>query len=223
MRHGLHRLLGADGYLTLAVSNLVIIATCGLSWLWQVARVHRVASLAPANRAKVEVAVVLGFRLHENHVCPEFAMRLDRARSLYVRGIARRILVVGGRMGHSRLSEAEAGRLYLAARGIPDEAILREEYSRHTLENLRYARAAIEGCGERGFLLITSRYHLARSAALAQGLGLRPTLCPAEDRLGLDILTFLRLCREAWFLHWYVVGRAWARLTGDHRSLARIS
>ncbi|MFO1154422.1 MAG: YdcF family protein [Rhodospirillales bacterium] len=222
MRPGLYRLVGADGCLTLVLSNLVIITTCGLSWFWQLRRIYRVArsDVAPA---KAEMAVVLGFQLDNDRVRDEFARRLERARTLYLLGMTERILVVGGRTGSGRLSEAAAGSHYLVDRHVPEGAILTEEHSRHTLENLRHARASMEGNDHRAFLLITSRYHLARSISLAEGLGLRPIPCPAEDRLDHDLLTLLRLCHEAWFLHWYIVGRSWTRFIGARRSLARIT
>jgi uncharacterized SAM-binding protein YcdF (DUF218 family) len=223
MQRGLHQLVGADGYLTLGMSSVVIVATCGISWLWQLIRVLRLARLPFAAPAKAEVGVVLGFRLDEDRVCRNYAMRLERARALYFKGIIQRVLIVGGRISCGTMSEAEAGRVYLKARNMPDEAILMEEHSRHTLENLRHTRTIMKSHENRKFLLITSRYHLARAAALAEGLGLRPTLCPAEERLGDDLLTLFCLCREACFLHWYVVGRAWVQLTGTRRSLARIS
>ena len=144
MRRGLFRLVGADGLFTLVLSNVVIVATGGISWLWQLALVHRIARAAPAASAQADVAVVLGFRLNGDGVCREFEARLDRARAIFRRGGVRRILIVGGRTGRSGTSEAEAGRLYLTARKVPDAVILREEYSRHTLENLRHARLTLE-------------------------------------------------------------------------------
>ncbi len=222
MRRDLVGLVGADGYLTLVLSNLVIVATGGISWLWEIRRVISVARRASTSPS-AEVAVVLGFRLNEDRVSREFATRLERARALYAGGMVHRILIAGGNTGRGRVSEAEAGRHYLTARHVPDDVISSEVYSRHTLENLRHVRASLQNHPDRRFLLITSRYHLARCRDLAKGLGLKPILCPAEDRLGGDLTTVLRICLEAWFLHWYVVGRAWAQWTGTRRSLARIS
>ncbi len=72
-------------------------------------------------------------------------------------------------------------------------------------------------------MLVTSRYHLARSQALARGLNLQPVLCAAEERLRLNPLTLWRLGLEAWYLHWYEVGKTWSRWTGNRHSLARIT
>ncbi len=72
-------------------------------------------------------------------------------------------------------------------------------------------------------MLVTSRYHLARSETLARGLDLRPVLCAAEERLRHDPLTFWRLGLEAYYLHSYAAGKTWSRWTGNRHSLARIT
>ena len=72
-------------------------------------------------------------------------------------------------------------------------------------------------------VLVSRRYHLARAQALARGLGLQPVLCAAEERLGRDPWTCWRLVLEAYYLHWYAVGKTWSRWTGNRHSLARIT
>jgi Uncharacterized conserved protein len=222
LRRGLGEIVGGDGLLTLVLSNVVILATAGVSLFVQLARVHRVARATLDGATSAELAIVLGFRLRWNGVCPEYARRLERARRLLADRRVRRILIVGGRTGTAAASEADAGRRFLADCGVPSESILLEEQSRHTLENLRHARAALN-LGTTRFVLITSRYHLARSVTLAEGLDLRPLPCAAEERLTYDPSTLFRLAREAYFLHWYHVGKTWSQWTGNTKSMARIS
>ena len=64
---------------------------------------------------------------------------------------------------------------------------------------------------------------LARSQALARGLDLRPVPCAAEERLRHNLMTLWRLAMEAYYLHWYVVGKTWTRWTSNRHSLARIT
>lgn len=219
----LRRMVGADGLVTLALSSLVIVATAGMTLAWALREVHQAARSAPPLPPSADTALVLGFRLHGQAVSPEFAGRLARASRLYQRGYIRRILVLGGRTDRAGpLSEAEQGRRFLIGRGLPAEAVLVEEDSVHTLENLRNARAKLKS-GSAPVILVTSRYHLARSLAMAAGFGLKPVPCPAEDRLAHTPGTLLRLIREAFFLHWYRVGSTWSRWTGNASSLARIS
>lgn len=222
MRRDLAEIVGADGFLTLVLSNLVILATAGCSWLWQLACVHRVARDATDTAPPTDLAMVLGYRLRRNEVTAEYASRLNRARALLATERVRRVLIVGGRTGGADTSEAEAGQRFLVARGAAPEAILLEQHSRHTLENLHHARTALN-LNRVVFVLITSRYHLARSLALARGLDLRPVPCAAEPRLAYNVATAFKLAQEAYFLHWYHVGKTWSRWTGSSKSLARIS
>lgn len=219
------RMVGADGLATLLLSNLVILTSAGISLAWVLRAVYRTARNTPPLPAAADTALVLGFRLQNRAVSPEFAGRLLRASALYQRRRIGRILVLGGRTGRETdLSEGGQGRRFLIGCGVPAARILVEEDSVHTLENLRNARAKLgETIAKSPVILVTSRYHLARSLAMAAGFGLKPVPCPAEDRLSHAPGTLLRLIREAWFLHWYHVGSAWSRWTGNARSLARIS
>jgi uncharacterized SAM-binding protein YcdF (DUF218 family) len=216
------QMMGGDGLVTLLLSNLLIVATLGLSWLWQCGRVYRIARDAPTDGVDGDLIMVLGRRLRRDQVSAEYAARLDRARHLYRQGGPRQILIVGGHTRGNRTSEAEQGRAYLQRGGVPAEQLLTEDRSRHTLENLHHARQTLGPRRQAPLVLVTSRYHLARSQVLAQGLGLQPRLCAAEARLGHDPGTWLRLLREAYYLHWYAVGKTWSRWTGNAASLARI-
>ncbi|WP_142524378.1 YdcF family protein, partial [Methylacidimicrobium cyclopophantes] len=119
-------------------------------------------------------------------------------------------------------SEAAVGARYLMARGVPESALVREERSRHTLENLRFHRSAARPEGLHT-ALVTSRLHLARSSALASGLRIPHQLCAAEELWSLSPREIPRLLAEAFFLHWYWVGRNYARWTGNRRMLEPIS
>jgi uncharacterized SAM-binding protein YcdF (DUF218 family) len=214
--------MGRDGLAMLALSNLLLVATGGLSGLWWLYRVWRIARDAPSAGVDGDWVVVLGARLIHDQVAPGYARRLRRAAALYQADPRRRILLVGGPTGGS-VSEAERGREFLRGLGIPASRLFGEDQSLNTLENLRQARRLLGEDRERPFILVSSRYHLARGLALARGLGLQPRPCAAEERLRLDPLTCGRLAREAWYLHWYAVGKTWSRWTGNRHSLARIT
>ena len=206
----------------LALSNLVLLATAGLSGLWTLYRVWRIARDTPFAGVKGDWIVVLGARLLHDQIAPGYARRLHRAAALHHVDPRRRILLVGGHTGGSA-SEAERGREFLCGLGIPMSHVFIEDQSLNTLDNLRHARQLLAEIRERPFVLVTSRYHLARSEVLARGLDLRPVLCAAEDRLRLNPLTLWRLVLEAYYLHWYAVGKVWSRWTRNRHSLARIT
>ncbi|MFO1429422.1 MAG: YdcF family protein [Candidatus Competibacteraceae bacterium] len=217
------RSIGLDGWAMLVLSIVLIGVTAGLTWLWQLGRVYRIARYTPCMVVPAGSIVVLGQRLQGESVGWEYAQRLERAHALYERNAGTEILLVGGKTGASRYSEAEQGRRFLAARGVPEHCLRLEDRSRHTLENLRHARVTLGDRNQLPFVLVTSRYHLARSQALALGLNLRPRLCAAEERLRLDAPTLLQLLREAFYLHWYIVGKTWSQWTGNRKSLGKIT
>lgn len=216
------RSMGLDGLATLALSGLVFLATLGGLWLWQLYRVWRIARDTPVAGVDGHWVVVLGARLRHDRVAAGHARRLRRAAALYRADPRRRILLVGGHTGGSA-SEAERGREFLRGLGIPESSLFIEDQSLNTLDNLRHARRLLADNRERPFVLVTSRYHLARSQALAQGLGLQPVLCAAEEHPRRDLATLGRIGLEAWYLHWYTVGKHWSRWTRNRHSLARIT
>jgi len=214
--------MGWDGLAMLALSNLLLLATLGLSGLWLLRQVWRIARDAPVAGVDGDWIVVLGARLIHDQVAPGYARRLRRVAALHQADPRRRILLVGGHTGGS-VSEAERGREFLLELGLPAASLFIEDQSLNTLDNLRQARRLLAGDRVRPFVLVTSRYHLARSQALARGLDLQPVLCAAEDRLRLKPWTLWRLGLEDWYLHWYEVGKAWSRWTRNRHSLARIT
>jgi hypothetical protein len=117
-------MIGRDGGFTFLLSNLLIVATVGVSLLWQAGKVRRVARGTPAAIDPPDVLVVLGARLQGDAVSAEYAARLRRAANL-VRGAGECIiLIVGGRTGNASVSEAEQGRCYLVDAGVPAKCTL---------------------------------------------------------------------------------------------------
>lgn len=214
--------MGLDGLAMLALSNLALVATGGLTGLWLLGRVWGMARTAPATEGTSGWIVVLGVRLRRDRIRPDYALRLQRAAALYWANPDRRILLVGGLTGGS-VSEAAQGRRFLIEAGVPAARLFTEDRSLHTLDNLRQTRQLLAEVRELPFALVTNRYHLARSVAMAGGLGLQPNPCAAEERLHLNLPTVGRLLQEAYYLHWYLVGRLWSRWTDNRHSLARIS
>ena len=207
----------------LMLSNVVIAVTIGFSLLWQLFQVYSVARWVPAASPRSRWLLVLGMRLRNGMITDDYAQRLDRASVLRAENPHCRILVLGGGKEIGEETEAHKGREYLVARGIPSSQVLVEDKSNNTLENLRQARTLLAGMDEKHTVLITSRYHLARSRAIATSLAIPHTLCAAEEELRFSTRVFFRLLQEAYYLHWFVVGSSWARLTANEALLKRIS
>ena len=215
--------LGPGGAASL---GLALASALGLLLLPVGLRLRRVVAdtggdpLAPA-----DAILVLGRRLADDAPTPVYEARLAHAGELWRQGLAPRILVAGGTTGRARRSEAEAGRDWLAARGVPVEAILLEDRSQHTLENLFNVRAHLRAEGWTTLLVVSDPLHLARARATARGLGLEVRCSPAPGcppPQG-SLAWWRRALLEAFFLHWYHTGMLYSRLIRSERQLERVT
>lgn len=215
--------LDTHALLTNLMANAIIIVTLSLS-LWPcLARLIRLGTIPFRHPDRYSWIIVPGHILESGRPSADFRSRLDRAADLARRAPDAHILILGGIAPGQPHSEAAAGRDYLVTLAIAQERILLERTSRNTLENFQCAVPMLrEYCGE-GLVLVTNRYHLARSETLARNLGLRTVLCPAEvDRMP-ELLRIGRILWETYLLHWYHVGRIYAVMTDNKAMLTRIS
>lgn len=210
--------IGANGLKMLLISLLAICFSLGLSLLWVIWLVWRQARQTSTCPRAEGAILVLGMKLVDCQPGADFRLRLDRARALLAQGHQGAVYVLGGETSLGCGSEAASGQAYLLAHGVEPGRIRLEAHSRHTLENLRFVREMLQG---QHAVIISNRFHLARSAALARGLGMSFETCAAEDQWPAG--QWPRLLREAFFLHWYYSGAIWARLVRDQGSLTRIS
>lgn len=220
-RLGRLRSMGGDGLVMLIASCTGIVATAGISLVVCLHHVLTVARRASTTSvAGTGPVLVPGVCLEPaGHPGRDFLLRLSRAS----RFEEAEIVVLGGatRLGVTA-SEAAAGRQWLIENGVPAERVRCEEASRNTLENLRAARRHFTRAGTKP-VIVSNRYHLARLGLLARGLGMNPLFCAAEERLTITPGMVRRLLLEAFFIHWYVVGKTLARLLRHESMLSRVS
>lgn len=149
-----------------------------------------------------ETAIVLGAAVNGDVPSPVFAARLDHAATLYREGRAKRILVTGGRSPEDRLSEAATGAAYLQARGIAPPAILREDQSRTTRQNLDNAAAMLGDTRGQTVLIVSDPLHMRRAMAMAAAAGFDAQPSPTPTTRYRSLATKLPfLAREVWFMH----------------------
>jgi uncharacterized SAM-binding protein YcdF (DUF218 family) len=126
-----------------------------------------------------DFVVVLGSGLVDGgRVPPLLASRLDRGqavfRALAARGSDPVLIVSGGKGSDEQISEADAMAGYLAARGFPADRIEREDRSASTEENLAYCQAIMDRLRPGATcVIVTSSYHVFRTAMIARRIGLR--------------------------------------------------
>ncbi|MFN7958420.1 MAG: YdcF family protein [Holophagaceae bacterium] len=215
--------LGPGGAVSLLLALLTALGGALLPVVWRLRQVLRGAEADPPG--PVDLILVLGRRLEGDALTEVFRARLAWAQALLERGLAPRLVIAGGLTGNATRSEAEAGRDWLVARGVPESAILLEDHSQHTLENLFNVRAHMRAEGWRHLVLVSDPLHLARARAPAPGLG-RDARCspaagapPARGSLG----WWRRAALESFLLHWYHTGMLYSRLLGRRAQLERVT
>ncbi|MEW5973502.1 MAG: YdcF family protein [Pseudomonadota bacterium] len=213
--------IGPDGLFTLFLSHVAFIVSGGGLLVILFLRVLQVARRATTNPPEAGACLVFGMRLKDDEGVPDgYRLRLERAYLLHRDRPALDFFLLGGRTGSHNISESGAGRDVLLSLGVGDEHIHVEESSRHTLENIYNVQAMWEK--QQDVILLSNRYHLARCLYMARGFGLQAHLCAAEDVFHETPGQWLLCLKEAYLLHWYVVGRSWACLTSNRTMLGRI-
>ncbi len=143
--------------------------------------------------------VVLGAAQYDGRPSPVFAHRLEAAFRLWKAGAAPRILVTGGKRPGDRFSEGAAGCRYLRRLGVPKKALICEEKSTSTWENLLAAKRVF---GRKQVILVTDAPHLPRALLLARRLGLVARGYPVRGRFAQRYLWRERLLYLAARLGW---------------------
>ena len=215
--------LGPGGAASLGLAVLTVLGFAGLPWLFRFRQVLR--GIHGDESAFADAILVLGRRLEQDRITRVFEVRLAHAEALWRRGLAPRIFVAGGTTGTARRSEAAAGRDWLVAQGVPEEALHLEDRSQHTLENLFNVRAEMRTSGWRTLLMVSDPLHLARAKATAEGLDLDVRCIPAADAPPIrgSLAWWRRAAQEAFLLHWYHTGMVYSRLIKSKSQLERVT
>lgn len=166
-----------------------------------IARYGNITTIADADAALVLGAAVIG-----DVPSPVFEERLRHAAALYRAGRIERIVLTGGRSPEDDLSEAEAGRRWLIADGIPQSAILLEDGSRTTLENLVFAAPILAANGIETVLVVSDPIHMRRAMEIAERINLPAAPSPTETSRYESLQTQIPfVLRETWFMAQYLL------------------
>ena len=121
---------------------------------------------------KVDAIVVLGAAQYDGRPSPQLRARLDHSVRLWNRALADVIVVTGGKREGDRFTEAETGREYLVAQGVPAEAIVVEPRGTSTYESLRATRDELALLDRQHVVVVSDPYHVLRATLVARELGL---------------------------------------------------
>ncbi|PJC36909.1 YdcF family protein [Candidatus Peregrinibacteria bacterium CG_4_9_14_0_2_um_filter_53_11] len=138
-------------------------------------------SMAALDRAAPADAItVLGAAQYDGRPSPVLEARLEHALALYNKGLAPLIITTGGKIEGDRFTEAEAGKTYLVEHGIPESAILMDQDSLTTKQNLSRVKEIMNENRLVSTIIVSDPFHIYRATLIASDLGL--TALPSPTR-----------------------------------------
>lgn len=141
------------------------------------------------DRSPSSAIVVLGAAQYNGRPSPVLKARLDHAEDLYRAGVAKTIIVTGGKQQGDRVGEGLASYEYLKANGIPESALMVEVGGTNTYEELSSAVHILDTARlGRSVTIVSSPYHAYRANAIAGEVGLTPHFSGAGDESSLSSL-----------------------------------
>ena len=160
-------------------------------------------------RQKADVAIILGAAAYNGEVSPVFRERIDHGITLYRERYVDRLIVTGGTAEGAKVSEAAAARDYLLSQGIPGEAVLLEEESSITQENLENSKVIMEENGFETAVIVSDPLHMKRAMLLAKDAGINAYSSPTPTSRYVSLRTKIPfLARETF----YYIGYKWYRI-----------
>ncbi|MBA5248124.1 MAG: YdcF family protein [Gammaproteobacteria bacterium] len=212
-----------DRYIVLFLSIVVILITAGLSFIASFVYVFSIAKNKESLINKeVDTLIVLGKKLKNNLPDEEYTGRLNRVAQVLKSNWNSKVYILGGMTGSANLTESDAGKEVLLNFGIDNERIFLEKDSSHTLENLKNFYDLFDNKNQK-ILLITNRYHMARSIMMAKGFEINVLGCPAEENFQYTLSNIVKITIEAFYVNFYLVGKYFAIFTSNGKILNRIS
>lgn len=128
-----------------------------------------------------DAIVVLGAAQFDGTPGGVFEARLRHAVDLYHEGLARYLIVTGGKLPGDRTTEAATARAWAVAHGVPDEAILDEDKGRNTLASLEAVAQIMRTHDLTSALFVSDRTHMLRVLRMAADQGIVAWGSPTES------------------------------------------
>lgn len=166
-------------------------------------RVYKSAKLKLVTKA--DYIVVLGSKFMSKRIPPIMLSRLEKTVQVY-RQLDRKplIIVSGGKSAVSHIEESGIMRRYLLDHGIPDSAIIVENKSENTAQNLEYSSITIKHHWKASSLphivVVTSEFHIPRVQQYASRIGLAANYVPS---ITIPVFKWPAMSREFTAIIWY--------------------
>jgi len=181
----------------IAAGLLALLLTLVLGFL---AVAWRIVSYSDQSfEASADAAVTLGAAAWGNKPSPVYRERINEAISLYKKGLVRYLIFTGGTPESSYPSEGWVGREFAIKHGVPETAVLEEQTSRTTQQNLANAQQLMVAHGIKTVLLVSDPLHMYRAMSIAKDMGLPATPAPTSSSRFQSLTSRAKfLWRETW-------------------------
>lgn len=160
-------------------------------------------------KQEADVAIVLGAATYYDEVSPVYRERLNQGIRLYNDGYIDTLIVTGGYGAGNGHSDAYTAKQYVVSQGIPEEAILMEETSSITQENLENAKVIMEENDMETAIIVSDPLHMKRAMLLAKDTGIEGYSSPTETTMYRSLETKIPFVLRELFFY---VGYKWYRI-----------
>ncbi|RPB32257.1 hypothetical protein CYQ91_23865 [Vibrio diabolicus] len=133
-----------------------------------------------SSNEKADAAIVLGAAVWDGNPSPVFEERIKHAIKLYNSKQVNKLVFTGGLGDGDSKSEAVVAKEYAIKHGVSSEAIIVEEQSKFTYENLRFASQKMVVNQIYFVLLVSDPLHMKRSMMIAEDIGMQASPSPTE-------------------------------------------
>ena len=187
------------GLLLVLLGGIVLWGTVALS----IVNYGKIDEKAPS-----DVAIVLGAGTWKGEVSPVYRERINHGIWLYQNGYADYLLLTGGVGDGNSVSDAAAAKAYALSQGVPETAILIEEKSTITEENLFYAKAVMDELSLKSAIIVSDPLHMKRAMLMASDYGIDALSSPTPTTMYRSLKTQIPfLAREEFFYLGYLIVR----------------
>ncbi|MCB0711075.1 MAG: YdcF family protein [Ignavibacteriae bacterium] len=157
-------------------------------------------------RAEYDAGVILGAAVWSgNKPSPVFRERIHKGYELLKDGVVEFLVLTGGN-APNELTEAEVAKRELLRMGAEPTAIVLEERTSSTVEQILFIRDELTKQGWESFVVISDQFHLKRALEICAFNDLEANGIPSESPLGPKNLAFYHVRESAALILYWMFG-----------------
>lgn len=158
------------------------------------------------DRQPADAIVVMGAAQFDGEPSPVLKNRLDHALALFRKGIAPRIITVGGKQPGDRFTEAEAGVRYLRKQGVARSKLVALSSGTDTFSSATAVATWSLTKTSRSLMVVSDRAHLARAASMIRSFGVNVQVSGPAKGPGSSLSPTRVLYEAAGLVRFWLIG-----------------